>query len=156
MATSAIDQQRAGKPSSLRNLASSRNPAEQGLAEATPAAGDPARAAIESKLEKKKKTQMGAPAGKRVVIFVDDVNMPTVETYGAQPPVELMRQYADHKGFYDRSKLFWKEIVDTVIVGAAAPPASVNAFTVPVTTETMAATAPAPAAPRSRPPTSAR
>jgi len=78
--------------------------------------------AIEVKLEKKKKTQLGAPAGKRVVIFVDDVNMPTKEQYGAQPPVELLRQYADHKGFYDRSKLFWKEIVDTVIVGAAAPP----------------------------------
>jgi uncharacterized RDD family membrane protein YckC len=31
-------------------------------------------------------------------------------------------------------------------MGAAAPPASVNAFTVPVTTETMAATSPAPAA----------
>ncbi len=87
--------------------------------------------AIESKLEKKKKTQLGAPAGKRVVIFVDDVNMPTVETYGAQPPVELMRQYADHKGFYDRSKLFWKEVVDTVIVGAAAPPGGGRAKVTP-------------------------
>ena len=77
---------------------------------------------VETKLEKKKKTQLGAPSGKRVVVFVDDVNMPAVEAYGAQPPIELMRQYADHKGFYDRSKLFWKDVVDTVIVGAAAPP----------------------------------
>ena len=89
------------------------------------------QSAIEAKLEKKKKTQLGAPAGKRVVIFVDDVNMPTVETYGAQPPVELMRQYADHKGFYDRSKLFWKEIVDTVVVGAAAPPGGGRAKVTP-------------------------
>ena len=77
---------------------------------------------IESKLEKKKKSQLGAPSGKRVVVFVDDVNMPAVETYGAQPPVELLRQFADFHGFYDREKLFWKEVIDTVLVVAAAPP----------------------------------
>ena len=80
------------------------------------------QASVEIKLEKKKKTQLGAPSGKRIIIFVDDVNMPAVETYGAQPPIELMRQYADQRGFYDRQKLFWKEIVDSVIIGAAAPP----------------------------------
>jgi dynein heavy chain len=77
---------------------------------------------IEGKLEKKKKTQLGAPTGKRCVIYVDDVNMPFVETYGAQPPIELLRQYADHKGFYDRQKLFWKDVTDSVIVSSAAPP----------------------------------
>jgi dynein heavy chain len=48
--------------------------------------------------------------------------MPFVETYGAQPPIELLRQYADHKGFYDRQKLFWKDVTDSVIVSSAAPP----------------------------------
>ncbi|GBG29459.1 Dynein heavy chain 1, axonemal [Hondaea fermentalgiana] len=77
---------------------------------------------IEGKLEKKRKTLLGAPAGRRVVIFVDDVNMPLVEEYGAQPPVELLRQFLDMKGFYDRDKLFWKDIEDTMIMVAAAPP----------------------------------
>jgi len=77
---------------------------------------------IEAKLEKKRKNLLGAPAGKKVVIFVDDVNMPFVEEYGAQPPIELLRQFLDFKGFYDRDKLFWKDIQDTLLFAGAAPP----------------------------------
>uniref|UniRef100_A0A803U0S0 Dynein axonemal heavy chain 6 n=1 Tax=Anolis carolinensis TaxID=28377 RepID=A0A803U0S0_ANOCA len=62
---------------------------------------------IESKLEKKRKNILGK---KRVVIFVDDLNMPKLDRYGSQPPIELLRQYQDFGGFYDREKLFWKEI----------------------------------------------
>uniref|UniRef100_A0A8C3J240 Dynein axonemal heavy chain 6 n=1 Tax=Chrysemys picta bellii TaxID=8478 RepID=A0A8C3J240_CHRPI len=72
---------------------------------------------IESKLEKKRKNILGAPGNKRVVIFVDDLNMPKLDRYGSQPPIELLRQYQDFGGFYDREKLFWKEIQVT-----CAPP----------------------------------
>lgn len=65
---------------------------------------------------------MGAPHGKKVIIFVDDVNMPKLETYGAQPPIELLRQFLDYSGLYDREKLFWKEIRDVVLMAACAPP----------------------------------
>eukprot|EP00606_Chrysophyceae_sp_TOSAG23-5_P001616 GSChrysophyteH2.ASY1.ANO1.110.1 assembled CDS len=77
---------------------------------------------IESKLEKKRKNLLGAPSGRKVVVFVDDINMPTVETYGAQPPVELLRQLLDHKGFYDRDKIFWKELENVLLFVGAAPP----------------------------------
>lgn len=77
---------------------------------------------IESKLEKKRKTRYGAPVNKRVVFFVDDINMPAREKYGAQPPIELLRQFQDQRGFYDRKKLFWKDIEDTILVAACAPP----------------------------------
>lgn len=37
-------------------------------------------------------------------------------------PIELLRQYVDYKGLYDRHELHWKNIVDTTLVCAAAPP----------------------------------
>ncbi len=64
---------------------------------------------IESKLEKRRKNILGAPIGKRVIILVDDLNMPKLDTYGSQPPIELLRQFQDFGGMYDREKLFWKE-----------------------------------------------
>jgi len=50
--------------------------------------------------------------------------MPKKETYGAQPPIEIMRQWLDHKGWYDRtekSKPF-KKIEDIILVSAMGPP----------------------------------
>ncbi|KAG2466381.1 DYH6 protein, partial [Polypterus senegalus] len=77
---------------------------------------------IESKLEKKRKNILGAPGSKKVIIFVDDLNMPKLDRYGSQPPIELLRQYLDFGGFYDREKFFWKEIQDVTIAAACAPP----------------------------------
>lgn len=80
------------------------------------------QASIEAKLEKRRKTIFGAPPGKKMILFVDDINMPAREEYGAQPPVELLRQFQDFRGFYDREKWFWKDIVDVTLVAACAPP----------------------------------
>lgn len=63
--------------------------------------------------------------------MVDDVNMPIVETYGAQPPVELLRQFLDFSGFYDREKLFWKDIEDALLFVGAAPPGGGRAVVTP-------------------------
>jgi len=38
---------------------------------------------LEEKLEKKTRMTYGAAPGKKVAIFVDDINMPAVEEYGA-------------------------------------------------------------------------
>ncbi|KAJ1518310.1 Dynein heavy chain 6, axonemal [Coelomomyces lativittatus] len=77
---------------------------------------------LELKLEKKKKNIMGAPLNSRIVVFVDDLNMPKQDSYGSQPPIELIRQYLTMQGFYDREKLTWKCIEDISILSACAPP----------------------------------
>lgn len=77
---------------------------------------------IESRLIKVKATQLGAPQGKKLVVHVDDLNMPSVERYGAQPPIELLRQLIDYGGFYDRASLYWKDVLNTTLLCSAAPP----------------------------------
>eukprot|EP00736_Rhodelphis_marinus_P004047 Rmarinus@m.11564 len=75
-----------------------------------------------AKLDKKRKNLLGPPAGKKMLFYVDDLNMPQVEVYGAQPPLELLRQVLDHGGFYDRYKLFFKKIMDVITIASCGPP----------------------------------
>lgn len=78
---------------------------------------------LESHLTKKRRTMLGPPVNKLLAaIFIDDVNLPNVESHGAQPPIELLRQYLEFKGLYDREKFFWKDIVDTVLIVAGGLP----------------------------------
>ncbi|CAD8076520.1 unnamed protein product [Paramecium sonneborni] len=62
------------------------------------------------------------PPGKKFVFFVDDVNMPTLEQYGASSPIELLRQFIDYKGVYDRKTFNWKDVDNTNLICACGPP----------------------------------
>ena len=48
--------------------------------------------------------------------------MPATEQYGAQPPIELLRLFIDMRGLYDRDEWVWKDVEDTTLIAAAAPP----------------------------------
>jgi len=78
---------------------------------------------IESKLKYRSKTKMVPEANKKGIIFIDDLNMPRKEKFGAQPPLELLRQYIDYEGWYDRTNLdTFKQILEVQLVTAMGPP----------------------------------
>ena len=61
--------------------------------------GPAVQALLEAPLEKKAGMRYGPPGSKRLVYFVDDINMPAVDKYDTQSAVELMRQSIDYNGW---------------------------------------------------------
>merc|ERR1740117_625309 len=62
--------------------------------------------------------------GREGVIFVDDLNMPQKQRYGAQPPIELLRQWMDYEGWYDIDdpERSFRKLIGVRFAGAMGPP----------------------------------
>ena len=83
---------------------------------------------LEKPLEKKAGRNYGPPGNKKLVYFVDDMNMPEVDTYGTVQPHTLLRQHMDYKHWYDRTKLALKDISNVQYVSCMNPTA--GSFTI--------------------------
>ena len=77
---------------------------------------------IDGKLEKRQRGTFGPPAGSQYVLFIDDLNMPQKEKYGAQPPIEILRQFADYSGWYERKERVFRKLIDLIMLAAMGPP----------------------------------
>ncbi|RXM31517.1 Dynein heavy chain 9, axonemal [Acipenser ruthenus] len=94
---------------------------------ATPATSSRA-AVLEKPLERKAGKNYGPPGTKKLINFVDDMNMPEVDTYGTVQPHILNVQHMDYHHWYDRSKLSLKEIHNVLYVSCMNPMA--GSFTI--------------------------
>ncbi|XP_060488660.2 dynein axonemal heavy chain 11 [Panthera onca] len=65
---------------------------------------------LEKPLEKKAGRIYGPGGNKKLVYFIDDMNMPEVDLYGTVQPHTLIRQHIDYRHWYDRQKVMLKEI----------------------------------------------
>lgn len=57
-------------------------------------------AVLEKPLEKKAGRNYGPPGSKRLIYFIDDMNMPEVDPYGTVQPHTLLRQHMDYSHWY--------------------------------------------------------
>eukprot|EP00049_Salpingoeca_infusionum_P001275 m.46981 g.46981 ORF g.46981 m.46981 type:complete len:4526 (+) comp10948_c0_seq2:170-13747(+) len=83
---------------------------------------------LEAPLEKKAGKNFGPPGQRRLVYFVDDLNMPEVDLYGTASPHTVMRQHLDYNHWYDRQKHTLKIVSNTQYVCSMNPKA--GSFTI--------------------------
>nr|XP_055065627.1 dynein axonemal heavy chain 11 isoform X2 [Misgurnus anguillicaudatus] len=76
---------------------------------------------MEKPLERKTGRSYAPPGNKKLIYFVDDLNMAAVDGYETCQPHALIRQHLDYKHWYDSQKLTMKEIHNTHYIACMNP-----------------------------------
>jgi dynein heavy chain len=78
---------------------------------------------IADNVDKRTGRVYGPPAGKELLVFIDDMNMPIVDTYGTQQPIALLHFLVGRGNMYDRGKeLDLRIYKDLFFLAAMGPP----------------------------------
>ena len=76
----------------------------------------------------KTNVRWGPPGTKHMVYFIDDMNMPFKDKYDTQSAIELVRQYVDYGGWYDKTKIVERKLSNCLLSAAMNPTA--GSFTI--------------------------
>jgi dynein heavy chain len=84
---------------------------------------------IELPIDKRSGRRYGPPASKKLIFFIDDLNLPYIEVYGTQNAIALLTQHMSYGTIFDRADLgLRKELVDIQYITAMNPTA--GSFTI--------------------------
>ncbi|VDO04672.1 unnamed protein product [Rodentolepis nana] len=78
---------------------------------------------LNANVEKRAKGVYGPMPGKKLIVFIDDLNMPQEDNYGTQQPIALLRMILERGGLYEQGKeLVWRSLRDITYIGGMGPP----------------------------------
>ncbi|OON18217.1 ATPase family protein [Opisthorchis viverrini] len=84
--------------------------------------GNDVRRMLNANVEKRAKGVYGPIPGKKLVVFIDDMNMPKEDEYGTQQPIALLRVVIGRGGMYQQgSDLSWRSLRDMTYTAAIGP-----------------------------------